>query len=110
MVNILNSIGDYDNLITTLGNLESNDEPIAIAYLAQALWLTIQIPKDLEGAIYLINDLIELVSTDRSLTALLGAAALYLCQTLSHPDIVDLNELSGQIISRAADRLRLSQS
>jgi tetratricopeptide (TPR) repeat protein len=104
IVNVLSSIDDYDSLITTLYNLGTNEEPRTIIYLAQALWLTIQIPKDLEGAIHLIDDLFERIPDDRSLEVLLGAAALYLCQTLSHPDIIELNKLSGRIISRAANR------
>jgi tetratricopeptide (TPR) repeat protein len=104
IVNVLSSIDDYDSLITTLYNLGTNEEPTTIIYLAQALWLTIQIPKDLEGAISLIDDLSERIPVGDFLEALLGAAALYLCQTLSHPDMIELNKLSDRIISRSANR------
>jgi tetratricopeptide (TPR) repeat protein len=104
IVNVLSSIDDYDSLITTLYNLGTNEEPTTIIYLAQALWLTIQIPKDLEGAINLIDDLSERIPVGDFLEALLGAAALYLCQTFSHPKIVEFKELSGRIISRSANR------
>jgi tetratricopeptide (TPR) repeat protein len=103
IVNILSSIDDYDNLITTLDNLGSSEDPMAISYLAQALWLMIQIPKDLEVAVHLIDNLFDLIPTGDSLEALLSAAALYFCQTLSHPEIEDINALSGQMISQAAN-------
>ncbi len=104
MVNVLSSIDDYDRLIITLNHLGSNEDPMAISYLAQALWLTIQIPKDLEATVHLIDDLFDRIPDGDSMEALLGAAALYFCQTLSHPSMEDLNDLSGRIISQAANK------
>jgi tetratricopeptide (TPR) repeat protein len=104
MVNVLSSIDDYDNITIALNNLGNNKEPMAISYLSQNLWLTIQIPKDLERIIHLIDDLFEKIPAGDSLEALLGAAALYFCQTIAHPEKEELNKLSNRIISRAANQ------
>jgi tetratricopeptide (TPR) repeat protein len=104
IVNILSSIDDYDSLIITIDNLGSSEDPMAISYLAQALWLTIQIPKDLEAAVHLIAALFDRIPDGDSLEALLGAAALYFCQTISHPNMEDINSLSGRMISQAANK------
>jgi tetratricopeptide (TPR) repeat protein len=52
---VFGSIGDYGGLITVLCNLGANDEPDAIGYLAQSLWLTLYCSTNLKSAINLIE-------------------------------------------------------
>jgi tetratricopeptide (TPR) repeat protein len=52
---LLGLIGNYGDLITVLRNLGYNDEPTALGYLAQSLWLTIKLLPNLKSAITLIE-------------------------------------------------------
>jgi tetratricopeptide (TPR) repeat protein len=101
---VLGSIGSHSGLITVLGNLGINDEPDAIGYLAQSLWLTLHCSTNLEDAINLIVAIYNKVPSGDKLESLLGATACYLCQTRSHPELEQLIERSGKIIIHAASQ------
>jgi tetratricopeptide (TPR) repeat protein len=101
---IRGSIGDYGGLVITLWNLGANDEPDAIGYLAQSLWLTLYCSTNLEDAINLIEAIYQKVPSGDKLESLLGATAYHLCQTRSHPEREQLIELSDKIIRRAASQ------
>lgn len=101
---LFNAIGDYGNLIITLANLGTNDEPDAIGYLAQSLWLTLKLPTNLQRAITLISYVYRKIPTGDPLKSLLGAAAIHLCQYYKHPELDQIIELSGGIILHAAEQ------
>jgi tetratricopeptide (TPR) repeat protein len=101
---IRGSIGDYGGLVITLTNLGANDEPDAIGYLAQSLWLTLYCSTNLEDAIYLIVAIYKKVPSGDKLESLLGATACHLCQTRSHPEREQLIELSDNMIIGAASQ------
>jgi tetratricopeptide (TPR) repeat protein len=101
---IRGSIGDYGGLVITLYNLGTNNEPNALGYLAQALWLTLHCSTNLENAVSLIVAIYNKVPSGDSLESLLGAAALYLCHTRSHPELEQLIELSDEMIIGAANQ------
>jgi hypothetical protein len=82
---IRGTIGDYGNLIITLQNLGARDEPDALAFFAQSLWLTVLCATNLQYAITLIAAIYQKVPAGDPLESLLGATALYFCQTRSHP-------------------------
>ncbi len=98
------SIGDYGGLIITLWNLGATNEPDALGYLAQSLWLTVYCDTNLEDAIDLISVIYQKVPAGDSLQSLLGATALHFCQTRSHPEITQLRELGSQLITAAANQ------
>jgi tetratricopeptide (TPR) repeat protein len=91
---VSNSIRNYRDLINVLWQLGNNDEPDAIGYLAQSLWLTLHCSTNLKSAINLIAYIYNKVLS----------GACYLCQTRSHPELEQLVELSGKIISQAASQ------
>jgi tetratricopeptide (TPR) repeat protein len=99
---IRGSIGDYGGLVITLRNLGTNDEPDAIGYLAQSLWLTLKCSTNLESAINLIVAIYNKVPSGDILESLLGATACHLCQTRSHPELEQLIEHSDKMIIHAA--------
>jgi tetratricopeptide (TPR) repeat protein len=99
---IRGSIGDYGGLVITLWNLGANDEPDAIGYLAQSLWLTLKCSTNLENAISLIVAIYNKVPSGDILESLLGATACHLCQTRSHPEREQLIELSDKMIIGAS--------
>uniref|UniRef100_UPI00286E074F tetratricopeptide repeat protein n=1 Tax=Chamaesiphon sp. VAR_69_metabat_338 TaxID=2964704 RepID=UPI00286E074F len=101
---IRGSIGDYGGLVITLRNLGANDEPDALGYLAQSLWLTVHCSTNLEDAIALIVAIYNKVPSGDSLESLLGATACYLCHTRSHPQLEQLIELSNEIIDAASQQ------
>jgi hypothetical protein len=78
------------------------DEPDALGFLAQSLWLTIYCATNLKSAIDLISVIYKKVPASDSLESLLGATALYFCQTRSHPKLTQLNDFSIQLIADAA--------
>jgi tetratricopeptide (TPR) repeat protein len=99
---IRGSIGDYGGLVITLRNLGTNDEPDAIGYLAQSLWLTLQCSTNLKSAISLIVAIYNKVPSGDSIESLLGATACHLCQTRSHPELEQLVKRSDKMIISAA--------
>jgi tetratricopeptide (TPR) repeat protein len=101
---LLSSIGDYGGLITTLRNLGTNNEPTALGYLAQSLWLTINLLPNLAGAITLIKLIYDKIPAGDQLESLLGATAIYLCHNYQHPELPQLTELSGKLMSHAAQQ------
>jgi tetratricopeptide (TPR) repeat protein len=103
-VAIRSMIGDYGGLIITLRNLGTDDEPEALGYLAQSLWLTINLSPNLENAITLIQLIYQKVPAGDRIESLLGTTAIYLCHNYQHPELEKLTELSGNIISHAAQQ------
>jgi tetratricopeptide (TPR) repeat protein len=103
-VAIRGTIGDYGGLIITLWHLGVKDEPDALGFLAQSLWLTVHCATNLQNAITIISTIYQKVPAGDNLESLLGATALYFCQTRSHPDQAQLTEISGQIIAHAAQQ------
>jgi tetratricopeptide (TPR) repeat protein len=103
-VAIISMIGDYGGLIITLSNLGTDDEPEALGYLAQSLWLMINLSPNLEDAITLIQRIYQKVPAGDRIESLLGATAIYLCHNYQHPELEKLTELSGNIISHAAQQ------
>jgi tetratricopeptide (TPR) repeat protein len=103
-VAIRSMIGDYGGLIITLGNLGNNDEPEALGYLAQSLWLTINLSPNLKNAIALIQLIYQKVPAGDRIKSLLGATAIYLCHSYQHPELEKLTELSSKIIDNAAQQ------
>jgi tetratricopeptide (TPR) repeat protein len=101
---IKGTIGDYGGLIIDLWNLGVKDEPDALGFLAQSLWLTVHCATNLQYAINLISTIYQQVPAGDNLASLLGATALYFCQNRSHPDQAQLMELSVQIIAHAAQQ------
>jgi tetratricopeptide (TPR) repeat protein len=101
---LLGAISDYGRLIDVLNSLGINDEPDAIGYLAQALWLTLKLPTNLQRAITLISYISRKIPTGDPLKSLLGAAAIHLCHHYKHPELDQLIELSGGIILYAAEQ------
>jgi tetratricopeptide (TPR) repeat protein len=101
---IRGSIGDYGGLVITLHNLGTNEEPDALGYLAQALWLTLHCSTNLENAISLIVAIYKKVPSGDILESLLGATACHLCQTRSHLELEQLVELSDKMIIGAASQ------
>jgi tetratricopeptide (TPR) repeat protein len=103
-VAIISMIGDYGGLIITLRNLGTNDEPTALSYLAQSLWLTIKLLPNLKSAITLIELIYQKVPAGDQIESLLGATAIYLCHNYQHPELEKLTELSDNIIGHAAQQ------
>jgi tetratricopeptide (TPR) repeat protein len=101
---LMGTIYDYCNLITVLGNLGINDKPEALNYLAQSLWLTLQLLPNLKSTVDLIESMYDRVTIHDSLKSLLGATACHLCQTRSHPELEQLIKRSNKIIRRAASQ------
>jgi tetratricopeptide (TPR) repeat protein len=101
---IRGTIGDYGDLIITLWNLGSDNEPDALGFLAQALWLTIYCTTNLEYAISIISAIYQKVPAGDGLSSLLGATALHFCQTRTHPELDQLTERSHEIINNAASQ------
>ncbi len=100
---ILRSIGDYGGLINTLWQLGiNNDEPDALGYLAQSLWLTLRLSNNLESAIILIRAIFDKIHTGDPLEALLGTTAVHFCATRSHPELERLTIDSHQMLDFAA--------
>jgi tetratricopeptide (TPR) repeat protein len=97
-------IGEYGVLIITLHNMGYNDEPTALGYLAQSLWLTIKLLPNLKSAITLIELIYQKIPARDQIESLLGATAIYLCRNYQHPELEKLTELSGNIISHAAQQ------
>jgi tetratricopeptide (TPR) repeat protein len=95
---------DYNGLIITLLNLGNNDEPEALGYLSQSLWLTHHCSTNLKDGINLISIIYQKVQSDNTLTALLGSIACHLCHTRSHPELEQLVELSDKMIIHAASQ------
>jgi tetratricopeptide (TPR) repeat protein len=98
---IKGSIGDYGSLIITLWNLGANNEPDALGFLAQSLWLTVHCATNLKSAINLISAIYQKIPAGDGLSSLLGATALHFCQTRTHPELDQLTELS---ITQAANQ------
>jgi tetratricopeptide (TPR) repeat protein len=101
---LLGSTGSYGDLITVLSNLGINDEPAALGYLAQSLWLTIKLLPNLEDTITIITFIYGKIPTADRLESLLGATAIYLCRSYQHPELEKLTELSSKIIGHAAQQ------
>jgi tetratricopeptide (TPR) repeat protein len=100
---IQGSIHDYSALITTLHNLGiNNDEPDALSYLAQSLWLTLRLSTNLKSAITLIQSISNKIPTGDPLQALLGATAVHFCATRSHPELEQLAVDSHEMLDFAA--------
>jgi tetratricopeptide (TPR) repeat protein len=105
-------IGNYGGLIIDLWNLGTRDKSHALGFLAQSLWLTVHCATNLKSAITLITIIYQKVLVgvggasqhENRLESLLGATALYFCQTRSHPDQAQLTERSGQLIIHAAQQ------
>jgi tetratricopeptide (TPR) repeat protein len=98
---LLGTIGNYSGLIITLRNLGTNNEPDALGYLAQSLWLTLKLPTNLENTITLIESIYHKIPTGDPLESLLGATAIHLCHHYKHPE---LDQLSVGIINHAAEQ------
>jgi tetratricopeptide (TPR) repeat protein len=113
---IRGTIGDYGGLIITLWNLGAREEAESIGFLSQSLWLTIHCTPNLQNAITLISTIYQKIPAgvggasqhENRLESLLGATALYFCQTRSHPDQAQLTERSGQLIIHAAQQQGIS--
>jgi tetratricopeptide (TPR) repeat protein len=101
---IQGSIRDYGGLIITLGNLGTNDEPDALGYLAQSLWLTLRLSTNLKNAISLIRAIFDKILTGDPLKALLGATALHFCATRYHPELEQLAAASHEMLDFAASQ------
>jgi tetratricopeptide (TPR) repeat protein len=101
---IRGSIGDYGGLIITLWHLGMDDEPDALGYLAQSLWLTLRLSTNLEDAISLIQAIFNKIPSGDPLEALLGATAVHFCATRSHPELPQLNEQSRNMLEYAASQ------
>jgi hypothetical protein len=101
---IRGTIGDYGGLIITLWNLGADNEPDALGFLAQSLWLTVYCATNLKSAINLISAINQKIPAGDRLEALLDATALHFCQTRSHPELTQLTESSHEIINNAANR------
>ncbi|MEH1797542.1 tetratricopeptide repeat protein, partial [Nostoc sp.] len=98
-------ISAYSNLVTVLGNLGVTDESNGLVYLAQAIWLTLRIQAPLGDAIQLIRILYNKVPQGDELEAVLGATAMFLCNSRGegHPQLEELQEDSFKIILGAAN-------
>jgi hypothetical protein len=101
---ILGSIGDYGGLVTTLRNLGMDNEPDALVYLAQSLWLTLRLSTNLDSAISLIRAIFRKIPSGDPLKALLGATAVHFCATRSHPELSQLTEQSRNMLENAASQ------
>jgi tetratricopeptide (TPR) repeat protein len=102
---IRGSIGDYGGLVITLWNLGiNNDEPDALGYLAQSLWLTLRLSTNLEDAISLIQSIFDKIPSGDPLKALLGSTAVHFCATRSHPKLPQLTEQSRNLLENAASQ------
>jgi tetratricopeptide (TPR) repeat protein len=101
---IRGSIGDYGGLIITLWHLGMGDEPDALGYLAQSLWLTIRLSTNLEDAISLIQAIFNKIPSGEPLKALLGGTAVHFCATRSHPELPQLTEQSRNMLENAASQ------
>jgi tetratricopeptide (TPR) repeat protein len=100
---IRGSIGDYGGLIITLSKFGiNNDEPDALSYLAQSLWLTLRLSTNLKDAISLIRSIFDKIPTGDPLKALLGATALHFCATRYHPQLEQLAAASHEMLDFAA--------
>ena len=71
-----------------------NNEPTTLGYLAQSLWLTIN----------LIEFIYNKIPAGNRLKSLLGATAIHLCHNYQHPELEQLIELSSNIIGHAAQQ------
>ncbi|MEH1827343.1 MAG: hypothetical protein V7L22_18600, partial [Nostoc sp.] len=105
VVSTLAQISAYGNLVTVLSNLGLTDESNGLVYLAQAVWLTLRIQAPLGDAIQLIRALYNKVPQGDELEAVLGATAMFFCNSRSegHPQLQELQERSLKIISDAAN-------
>jgi tetratricopeptide (TPR) repeat protein len=101
---IFGSICDYGGLVTTLRNLGMDDEPEALGYLAQSLWLTLRLSTNLDSAISLIRAIFNKIPSGDPLKALLGATAVHFCATRSHPELPQLTEQSRNLLEYAASQ------
>ncbi len=101
---IRGSIGEYGGLIITLMNLGANNEPDAIDFLAQALWLNVYCATNLKDTIGLISAIYQKIPASDRLESLLGATALHFCHTRTHPELAQLTERSHQMINHAANQ------
>jgi hypothetical protein len=100
-------IGEYEGLtaiLRNLGNLGNSSKPTDLGYLAQVFLLTINLSFNLKNAIALIRFIYDKIPAGDRLESLLGATAIYLCHNYQHPELEKLTELSGNIISHAAQQ------
>jgi tetratricopeptide (TPR) repeat protein len=95
-------IGNYGSLIITLWHLGINDEPDALGYLAQSLWLILRLSTNLKDAISLIIALFNKIPAGDPLEALLGATELHFCATRFHPELEQLTADSHEMLDFAA--------
>jgi tetratricopeptide (TPR) repeat protein len=104
VVSTFAQISAYSNLVTALSNLGVMDESNGLVYLAQAIWLTLRIQAPLGQTIRLIRALYNRVPQGDELEAVLGATAMFLCNSRGegHPQLEELQEHSVEIISEAA--------
>jgi tetratricopeptide (TPR) repeat protein len=105
VVSTLAQISAYSDLVTVLSNLGLTDESNGLVYLAQAIWLTLRIQAPLSQTIQLINSLYNKVPQGDELEAVLGATAIFFCNSRGegHPQLEKLQEDSFKIISGAAN-------
>ncbi|MEH1922388.1 tetratricopeptide repeat protein [Nostoc sp.] len=105
VVSTLAQISAYSDLVTVLSNLGLTDESNGLVYLAQAIWLTLRIQAPLVDTIQLISALYNKVPQSDELEAVLGATAMFLCNSRGegHPQLEKLQEDSFKIILGAAN-------
>ncbi|NJL64475.1 MAG: tetratricopeptide repeat protein, partial [Methylacidiphilales bacterium] len=101
---ILAEIRDYINLHTVLQNLGVADDNKGIIYLAQAVWLCLRVQIPSTNAVNTFTAMCDRVPQGDEMEALLGAAAVYLCQVrgANHPQLEELQQRSFKILSGAA--------
>ncbi|WP_392482261.1 CHAT domain-containing protein [Nostoc sp. C110] len=94
----------YGQMATVLRYLGLSDESNGLVYLAQAIWLTLRIQAPLVDTIQLIRVLYNKVPQGDELEAVLGATAMFFCnsQGEGHPQLEELQEHSFKMIAGAA--------
>ena len=100
----LGQVRAYRDLFTVLCNLGATAEENPLAYLAQAIWLSLKIQVPLSANIQLIAALFSAIPQGEPLESLLATTANFLCQRRgeSHPQLPQLQEFSFKMLSSAA--------
>ncbi len=96
------SVGEvraYRDLLIVLSNLGFTNEDSGQTYLAQAIWLILRIQAPLTKTIDILSAFYQSIPKADPLEALLGATALYYCNTRGegHPQLQQLQEKSLNI-------------
>ncbi|MEH2302597.1 MAG: tetratricopeptide repeat protein [Nostoc sp.] len=103
-VELFAQVKAYGHMATVLGYLSVADRSYGLVYLAQAIWLSLQIQYPLADSIGLIFDLYTKVPKCDELKALLGTTAFYLCliQDESYPKLQEFQIISIKMLLEAA--------